>query len=127
MSPPIIELIGILFIAVLLFFGERETRLGRMDQAQFLLFLILLFRSYDPMRKLSRLQNAMSQALAAARHVWEVMDEAAEVPERANAVELPPLQREIQFTDVHFGYGDESRAVLRGINLTVPARKLVAF
>src|SRR6267142_2029527 len=127
MSPPIIELISVLFIAGLLFFAEREIRLHRMDQAQFILFLILLFRSYDPMRKLSRLQNSMSQALAAARHVWEVMDEAAEVPERPNAVELPPLQREIQFVDVHFGYGDESRAVLRGINLTVPAGKLVAL
>ncbi len=127
MSPPIIELIGILFIAALLFFAEREIRLGRMDLAQFVLFLILLFRSYDPMRKLSRLQNSMSQALAAARHVWEVMDEDAEIPEKPNAVELPPLRREIEFRDVHFGYGDESRAVLRGVSLTVPAGKLVAL
>ena len=43
MSPPIIELIGILFLAALLFFGEREIRLGHMDQAQFLTFLIFLF------------------------------------------------------------------------------------
>jgi len=127
MSPPIIELIGVLFIAALIFFAEREIRLGRMDLAQFVLFLILLFRSYDPMRKLSRLQNSMSQALAAARHVWEVMDEDAEIPEQPNAVELPPLQREIEFRDVHFGYGDESRAVLRGVSLTVPAGKLVAL
>jgi subfamily B ATP-binding cassette protein MsbA len=127
MSPPIIELIGVLFIAALLFFAEREIRLGRMDLAQFVLFLILLFRSYDPMRKLSRLQNSMSQALAAARHVWEVMDEHAEIKEKPGAVELLPLQHQIEFRDVHFGYGDESRAVLRGINLTVPAGKLVAL
>jgi subfamily B ATP-binding cassette protein MsbA len=127
MSPPIIELIGVLFIAALLFFAEREIRLGRMDLAQFVLFLILLFRSYDPMRKLSRLQNSMSQALAAARHVWEVMDEHAEIKEKPGAIELRPLQHEIEFRDVHFGYGDESRAVLRGINLTVPAGKLVAL
>jgi ATP-binding cassette, subfamily B, bacterial MsbA len=127
MSPPIIELIGVLFIAALLFFAEREIRLGRMDLAQFVLFLILLFRSYDPMRKLSRLQNSMSQALAAARHVWEVMDESAEIPEKPNAVRLPPLQHEIELRDVHFGYGDESRAVLRGVSLTVPAGKLVAL
>src|SRR5438552_2031231 len=120
MSPPIIELISVLFIAGLLFFAEREVRLVRMDQAQFLLFLILLLRSYDPMRKLSRLQNSMSQALAAARHVWEVMDEHAEIKQKPGAIELPPLQQQIEFRDVHFGYGDESRAVLRGINLTVP-------
>lgn len=127
MSPPIIELIGVLFIAVLLFFGEREIRLGRMDMAQFLLFIVLLFRSYDPMRKLSRLQNSMSQALAAAHHVWEVMDEHAEIPEKPNAVALPPLQRQIEFRQVNFGYANEDRVVLRDINLTVPAGRMVAL
>src|SRR5438067_215141 len=127
MSPPIIELIGVLFIAVLLFFGEREIRLGRMDLAQFLLFIVLLLRSYDPMRKLSRLQNAMSQALAAAQHVWEVLDEHAEIIEKPNAIELPPLRNEIEFRDVRFGYAEEGRPVLRDINLTVPAGRMVAL
>ena len=127
MSPPIIELIGVLFIAVLLFFGEREIRLGRMDMAQFLLFIVLLFRSYDPMRKLSRLQNSMSQALAAARHVWEVLDEHVEIPEATNAINLAPLHRQIEFSEVHFGYANEARPVLRGVSLTVPAGRMVAL
>jgi subfamily B ATP-binding cassette protein MsbA len=127
MAPPIIELIGVLFIVALLFFGEREIRLGRMNQAQFLTFMFFLARSYDPMRKLSRLQNSMATALAAARHVWEVMDEHAEIKEKPGAIDLKTLVREIEFRDVHFGYGDESRAVLRGVSLTVPAGKLVAL
>jgi len=127
MAPPIIELIGVLFIVGLLFFGEREIRLGRMDLAQFAAILLFVGRSYDPMRKLSRLHNSISQALAAAQHVWEVMDEHAEIEEKPDAVDLPPLRREIEFRDVHFGYGDESRAVLRGVSLTVPAGKLVAL
>ena len=127
MSPPIIELIGVLFIAVLLFFGEREIRLGRMDMAQFLLFIFLLFRSYDPMRKLSRLQNSMSQALAAARHVWEVLDEHAEIPEATKAINLAPLRQQIEFREVHFGYANEARPVLRGVSLTVPAGRMVAL
>src|SRR5256714_1799357 len=127
MSPPIIELIGVLFIAVLLFFGEREIRLGRMDLAQFLLFIVLLLRSYDPMRKLSRLQNAMSQALAAAQHVWAVMDEHAEIVAKPNAIELPPLRNEIEVRDVRFGYAEEGRPVLRDINLTVSAGRMVAL
>ena len=127
MAPPIIELIGVLFVVALLFFGEREIRLGRMNTAQFLTFMFFLARSYDPMRKLSRLQNSMSQALAAAQHVWEVMDVQAEIPEKPGAVDLPPLRREIEFRNVHFGYGDETRAVLRGVSLTIPAGKMVAL
>lgn len=127
MSPPIIEFIGMLFVVALLFFGEREIRFGRMNEAQFLTFLFFLFRSYDPMRKLSRLQNSMSQALAAARHVWEVMDEQAQIPEKANAVELSAPAQQIEFQHVHFGYANEARAVLQDINLTVPVGKMVAL
>ena len=127
MAPPIIELIGVLFVVALLFFGEREIRLGRMNTAQFLTFMFFLARSYDPMRRLSRLQNSMSQALAAAQHVWEVMDEHAEILEKPGAVDLPPLRRQIEFRNVHFGYGDETRSVLRGVSLTLPAGKMVAL
>jgi subfamily B ATP-binding cassette protein MsbA len=127
MAPPIIELVGVLFIVVLLFFAEREIRLQRMDNAQFVAFLYFLFRSYDPMRKLSRLQNAMEQALAAARHVWEVMDENVEIPEKLNAVDLEPLRDEIEFRDVHFDYDKDSKTVLRGISLKVTAGKMVAL
>src|ERR1043165_2683631 len=127
MSPPIIEFIGVLFVVALLFFGEREIRLGRMNAAQFLTFLFFLFRSYDPMRKLSRLQNSMAQALAAARHVWEVMDEDVEIPEKPNAMELPPLREGIEFRHVYFGYANEGRAVLQGVDLKVPVGSMIAL
>jgi len=100
-------------LVALLFFGEREIRLGRIDTAQFFAFLFFLGRSYDPMRKLARLHNAFSQGLGAAQHVWEVMDEHAEINEKPNPIDLAPLQNEIEFREVRFGYGDESRAVLR--------------
>ena len=98
-APPTIEMVGVVFVVFLLFFGQREIIAGRMNAAQFLTFLFFLFRSYDPMRKLSRLQNSMEQALAAAHHVWEVMDEHAEIPEKENATELPPLKHAIELQE----------------------------
>ncbi|HYW73525.1 MAG TPA: ABC transporter transmembrane domain-containing protein [Pyrinomonadaceae bacterium] len=127
MSPPIIELIGVLFVVVLLFFAEREIRLGRNDIAGFFTFILLLGRSYDPMRKLSRLQNSFEQALAAAQHVWEVMDEPVEIAQKPNAIELAPLHQQIEFRHVEFNYAEEGRPILRDITLTVPAGKMVAL
>ena len=126
-ASPTIEMIGVVFVVFLLFFGQREILAGRLSAAQFLAFLFFLFRSYDPMRKLSRLHNAMEQALAAAHHVLEVMDENAAIPEKPNAVTLKPLQREIELRDVSFDYADESRPVLRGVNLRIPAGSMVAL
>ena len=126
-APPTIELIGIAFVVLLLFFGQHEIIAGRMNAAQFVTFLFFLFRSYDPMRKLSRLQNSMEQALAAAHHVWEVMDEHATIEELPNARELPPLRSKIELQDVSFGYANESRSVLRDVSLNIPAGTMVAL
>lgn len=127
LSPPTIELIGVTAIVVLLYFGQREILVGRMNSAQLLAFVIFLFRIYDPMRKLSRLHNSLEQALAAARHVWEVMDEHAEIPEKENAIEFGPLHNEIELKDVSFGYANETRSVLRGVSLHIPAGTMVAL
>ncbi|MBD0371495.1 MAG: ABC transporter ATP-binding protein [Pyrinomonadaceae bacterium] len=127
LSPPTIEMIGILEVIVLLYLGQREIMVGRMNSAQFLTFLIFLFRSYDPMRKLSRLHNSLEQALAAARHVWEVMDEHAEILEKPNAVELMPLQKAIELRGVSFGYANDTRAVLRNVSLSIPKGSMVAL
>jgi subfamily B ATP-binding cassette protein MsbA len=126
-APPTIEMICVVVFVFLLYFGQREIVSGHMNAAQFLTFLFFLFRSYDPMRKLSRLQNAMEQALAAAHHVWEVMDEDAHLPEKPNAVALGPLTRAIDLKDVSFGYANETRSILHNINLSVPAGSMVAL
>jgi subfamily B ATP-binding cassette protein MsbA len=127
-APPMIELIGVIAVAILLYFGRREIEAGNMSTAQFLTFLFFLFSSYDPMRKLSRLQNAMEVALAAARHVWEVLDENAETVERADAIELKPLREAIELRDVSFEYANsEERTVLQGVNLRIPAGQMVAL
>jgi subfamily B ATP-binding cassette protein MsbA len=124
---PSIEMIGVIAVVVLLFFGQREIEAGRMNAAQFLTFIFFLFRSYDPMRKLSRLHTSMEQALAAARHVWDVMDEKAQIPEKPGAIELAPLQRLIELREVSFGYSEETKSVLRGVSLQIPAGAMVAL
>lgn len=127
LSPPVIETIGVVFIVFLLYFGQREIVAGRMTAAHFVTFLIFLFRSYDPMRKLSRLQNNMEQALAAAHHVWEVMDEHDQLPEKKDAVRLKPLANQIELRNVSFGYANEERSVLRDVSLKIPAGSMVAL
>ncbi len=79
------------------------------------------------MRKLSRLHNSMEQALAAAHHVWEIMDEHAELPEKKDARDLQPLAQAIELKNVSFGYANEERSVLRDVSLQIPAGAMVAL
>jgi subfamily B ATP-binding cassette protein MsbA len=126
-APPTIEMIGIIFVVLLLFFGQKEIIEGRMNQAQFITFLFFLFSCYDPMRKLSRLQNSLEQGFAAAQHVWEVMDEQLQMPEKADAQKLPVLHDSIELSNVSFGYANESRVVLNDVSLQIRAGSMVAL
>jgi subfamily B ATP-binding cassette protein MsbA len=79
------------------------------------------------MRKLSRLHNSLEQGFAAARHVWEVMDEHLELPEKPNAAELKPLQDKIELKKVSFNYKEEHKTILRDIDLEIEAGNIVAL
>ena len=127
LSPPIITTIGTVAIITFLFFGLREINTGRMDAGQFFGFLFFLFRSYDPMRKISRQHNEINKAFAAARDVWDVMDASDALPEKENAVELPLLQNKITLENVSFNYADEDKNVVKNFNLEIPKGEMIAL
>ena len=126
-SPPVIETVGIVVIVALFYFGLREINTGRMEAAQFFTFLFFLFRSYDPMRKLSRQHNQIVQALAAAKDVWDVLDENDAMPEKINAVVLESLNGKIELRNVSFNYQNEGKSVIKNLSLTVPKGRMVAL
>lgn len=126
-SPPTIEIIGVLAVVALFYFGLLEINSGRMEAAQFPAFLFFLFSSYDPMRKLSRQHNQIVQALAAAKDVWDVLDENDALPEKPNAVELNVLRNKITLENVSFNYKNENKTVVRDLNLTIPKGQMVAL
>jgi ATP-binding cassette, subfamily B, bacterial MsbA len=127
LSPPTIELLGIVAITVLFYFGLSEIYSGRMDPAQFFAFLLFLFRSYDPMRKISRQHNEITKAFAAARDVWSILDENERLPEKPNAVVLQPLKEAIVFRNVSFGYRSGRKSILRDVDLTIGSGQMVAL
>ena len=127
LSPPTLETIGYVAIVVLFFFGLREINAGRMVASEFFTFIFLLFRSYDPIRKLSRQHNELSKAIAAARDVWDVLDESDVLPQKPDAVSLGPLRETIGLRDVSFKYGRNNRKILRSINMDIPLGSTVAL
>lgn len=126
-SPPTIEIVGTIAIIILLYFGSREIFLGRMEPAQFFTFLFFLFRSYDPMRKISRQHNEISKAFAAARDVWDILDEDEILPEKPDAVELKPLQNKIELKDVWFHYQNKRKNILKSVDLEIPKGAMIAL
>ena len=127
MSPPIIESVGVIALVVFFYFGLREINTSRMDASQFFTFLFFLFRSYDPMRRLSRQHNEINKAFAAARDVWDILDADEVLPEKPNAIELKPLQDALRLDHVSFTYGRSNKKILQNVDLDIPKGSVVAL
>jgi subfamily B ATP-binding cassette protein MsbA len=127
-SPPTIEIIGTVAMLILFYFGLREINASRMDAAQFFTFLFFLFRSYDPMRKISRQHNEISKAFAAARDVWNILDENERLPERSDPIAIKPLTDAIELRNLSFNYeNDPGKKILDDVSLTIPRGSMVAL
>ena len=127
LSPPSIELVGMVAVVVLFFFGLQEINAARLDPSQFFTFIFFLFRSYDPMRKISRQHNEITKAFAAAKDVWGILDQDETLPEKDNAVELEPLKTSIRVENVSFSYRNNKRSILKNIDLEVNKGETVAL
>lgn len=126
-SPPTIEIIGTVAMLILFYFGLREINAGNMDAAQFFTFLFFLFRSYDPMRKISRQHNEISKAFAAAKDVWSILDEDEVLPEKAEPVPIRPLADAIELRNVSFRYENDPKKILDDVSLVIPKGSMVAL
>jgi ATP-binding cassette, subfamily B, bacterial MsbA len=126
--PPLMELLGGMAIAVALWYGSRAIAAGRLTPGEFTSFVAALLLMYGPVKKLSRVNASLQQAIAAAERIFEVLDEHTEVRERPGAPALAPFARQIEFRDVVFAYDDAStRPILRNLSLTVRAGEMVAI
>lgn len=97
------------------------------DIGTLVLFLIFLGLLYQPMRDLSKLTALYGTAASGAERIQEVLDQAPEVLESQATYGGPTrLKGDIRFDNVIFGYTPE-QAVLKGINLHIPAGKKVAL
>ncbi len=124
--PPLMEWLGAFGIVGVLWYGSREIAAGDLTSGDFGLFIGAMLSMYGPIRKLSRVNASMQQAIAAAERVFETLDTRSEAADRPCARPLPPLQRSIEFRAVSFSYG-EGEIVLDRVSFEVPAGQVVAL
>ena len=104
--PPIMEFLGGVAIVALLWYGRSRIAGHHLDQGQFLGFIFAAFMLYTLVKRLSRVNANLQQAIAAATRIFEMLDTHSEVIERPRARAVTGLSRGIDFRDVSFAYDD---------------------
>ena len=122
-----IEVIGVVGVAVIIWYGGPLDIHGEMTPGAFFSFLAAMFMVFTPLRRLSGSNNTIQQALAAAERVFGVIDlETEEGTDRGRLV-MPPIARSVVYQDVTFLYEGQAIPALTDIDLVIQAGEMVAI
>ncbi len=99
---------------------------GQLTLGTLVAFLAYIASLYDPLRRLTDVDNTFQQAIAAAERIFELLDEMPDIQDAADAIALRRLKGDIVFDNVHFRYGDDEE-VLHGIDFRIPPGQVVAL
>ncbi len=122
---PVVEFIGALMIAVLIYVGTGQTGVEPMSVGEFVSFFAAMGLLFAPIKRLTAINQPLQSGLAGAESVFGLIDEQPE-KDTGNR-ELDEVRGEIRFEDVRFRYAQAERNALNGIGFTVPEGKTVAL
>ena len=128
-SSPLMDTIGSVAIAILLWIGRNEIQHGRMTAEVFITFIIALFKLYDPVRKFAVFYNSFQQAMGASTSIFTFFDEGDDVKERPHAAAMSHFKQSIRFENVGFSYSSEKgeSQILHNVDLEVRTCELLAL
>lgn len=118
------DLITGLQILTVMLVGVGETVRGTVTPGAFIAFLSYNAAMVWPVRGLGRILSEMSKAGVSITRVKYILD--AEEEDGPASPKEPPMDRDIRFEHVSFGYEGESH-VLRDVDFTIPAGSTFAI
>ena len=126
---PLIELLAIVAVALVIFYGGGRVLSGTLTLGALVAFISYIRMFFRPIRDLAEKYNVLQNAMASAERIFLILDsrEVLTQPALQNAQASTTLQRieEIRFENVHFGY-IEGENILREITFSINAGETVA-
>ena len=126
LSHPMIEFLGGVGIALIIWFGGAQVLQGNSTPGAFMSFLAALMMLYEPVKGVTKINTTIQQGLAAAARIFSLLQIEPDIKEGVDPQELEGFRKTIEFKDASFSYG-EGVSVLKHINLRVHRGEVVAL
>ena len=121
---PVVELIAAVGIGTALWVGGRQVFAGTVQPGELIAFMVALGLLNDPLKGLALISSLVQRSLASAEAIFAVLDTAPRVVDDGK-IALEAREVTLSLQGVGFTYGDG--AVLRNLDLELPAGRVVAL
>ncbi|OQY02393.1 MAG: ABC transporter permease [Desulfobacteraceae bacterium 4572_130] len=127
LSSPVMEFLGGLGIAFVVWFGGSRVVAGISTPGTFFSFLTAVMMIYDPVKRLSRLNSTVQEGLAAINRIFDVVERETHIKELKKPILLKENSLKVEFKDVSFAYDLSEKFVLNNINFKVESGNIIAI
>ncbi len=126
LASPMSEFLGILTIAVLLYYGGYMVLVDKsLASTAFIGYIALAYTILTPAKNISKASYQVKTGLAAAERVFTLMEEENTITSKPNAIDKNTFETGIFIENINFRYHKDN--VLKNFSLDVPKGKTVAL
>ncbi len=124
-SEPVIQMIAAVGLAGVVFVATGTEAGSDVTVGSFVSFLGAMLLLMSPLKRLTNINGPLQQGIAAGQSIFELLDYPAEDAGGERRIER--ARGEVEFRGVNFVYKAEKGAVLRDIDLEIPAGERLAI
>ncbi len=126
LSSPMSEFLGIVVIAVLLWYGGQMVLIEQsLSGAAFIVYMGLAYNILTPAKAISKASYSVKKGNAAAERVLQILEERNPITTKPGAVKKADFDNNISIKNVNFSYGSE--IVLKDFSLDIRKGQTVAL
>lgn len=126
LASPLSEFLGILTIAILLWYGGQLVIIDKsLAPTTFIAYIALAYTILTPAKAISKASYQVKGGLAAAERVFSVIEQENTIQNNADAIIKESFENNIKIENINFAYEEEN--VLKNFSLEVPKGKTVAL
>ena len=123
---PIMESLGGIAVAVIIFYGGSQVIQGTTTPGTFASFISALLLAYPAMKNLANMNANLQEGLAAAQRIFLLIDSDPSIQNKSDASSMDSVKGDVSLINVNFSYEPE-RLALAGINLKIDAGQTAAL
>lgn len=127
LASPMSEFLGILTIAVLLWYGAQLVIVDKsLSPTTFIAYIALAYTILTPAKAISRASYQVKTGLAAAERVFTLMEQENTINDKVDAIEKHSFEEKVTIENINFSY-KKNEKVLKNFSLEVPKGKTIAL
>ncbi|RZI47274.1 ATP-binding cassette domain-containing protein [Rickettsiales endosymbiont of Peranema trichophorum] len=125
-SSPIMEFLGGVAVAVIVWYGGMEVISGHTTPGAFFSFIAALLMLYKPLKTLSQLNTSMQEGLSASKRLFAILDHCPVIEDDRLLPDVAVKSYDVEFQNIFFSY-DDGVKILDGLNMKIPDGSTVAL